>query len=95
MALLGTFWDVQRNRTIAGGNAPLTTTFVHSLGVAPHLVLPVLRSLERMSHTGALFAEGGNASLATLGVQLPSIATSSAPVTDFDLYVVTVHSIIQ
>jgi len=95
MALLGTFWDVQRNRTIAGGNAPLTTTFAHSIGATPNLVLPVLRSMERMSSNTALIAEGGNASLATVGVLLPSIATSSAPVTDFDLYVVSVHSLIS
>lgn len=92
MGLLGTFWDIYRNRTIAGGNAALTTTFAHSLGTTPDMVLPVLRSVERLSLAPSLTAEGGNASLATAGVLLQSLATMSAPVVDFDLYIVYVWS---
>jgi len=101
MALLGTFWNVNRLSTFAGNAAPLTTTFPHSVavpgsaGLAPQLVLPQLRSMERQSNATQLFAEGANGSLATVGVQMPTIGSGSSPVTAFDLYVVFVHSLIQ
>lgn len=87
MALLGTLWDVQRNRTAAGATVGILLTYAHSLGTTPDLVLPVLRSVERLSLAPSLIAEGGNASLATAGVLFQSLASNSAPVVDFDLYV--------
>lgn len=93
MALLGTYWDIYRNRTIAGGNDVLVTTFAHSLGTTPDVSIPVLRSVQRASVSPQLVAEPANASLATVGVLLQSIASPSAPVTDFDLYLAYVHSI--
>ena len=93
MALLGTLWDVFRTRTIDGGASVLTTTFAHSLGTTPDVILPVLRSMNRQSVSPSLVAEGANASLATCGVLLPSIASPTAPLIIFDLYVCYVHSI--
>ena len=95
MALLGVWFDVYRNRTIAGGNAALTTTFAHSLGTTPDLVLPLQRSVERLSFSPSLIGEGANASLATCGVLVQSLANMSVPIVDFDLVIAYVHSTIR
>lgn len=92
MALLSTFWDVLRTRTLDAAGAPLALTYAHSVGQAPDLILPVLKSVGRHSHTPALFCEGANASLATVGVMYPSVANASIPVVAFDLYVAYIYS---
>lgn len=92
MALLGTLWDKLSARTLAGG--PATTTYQHSLGATPDFALPILRSFDRQTVAPSLIAEGGNASLATVGVLLPSMANASAPTAIFDLFVVKVGSAI-
>ena len=95
MALLGTWWDVQRNRTINGGNDVLLTTFAHSVGTTPELRIAQLVSTQRASVCPQLVVDGANASLATIGVYLQSIATPSAPITVFDAYFAYIHSIVR
>ncbi len=89
MGLLGTLWDKQSLKSLVGSS---TTTFNHSVGAAPDLVLANLRSMANCSVGGHLFVEGANASLATVGLQQPSAGAAAAPAIAFDLFVIQVWS---
>lgn len=98
MALLGTFFDVIRLRSLVGdaGGAVIVSGYVHSLGTTPDVVIPVVRSIERLASAPytQLFSEIGNASQATVGVLSTSnMLSASRGTIAFDIYVQYVHSI--
>lgn len=74
LALLGTRIDVNAGQTLTGITM---STYAHSLGTTPDLVLANLKSANTATAHGALVAIGGNASLNTVGLQGASVALAS------------------
>lgn len=93
MALLGKRWNKITNITVAlatGGAAAGVhyAGVAHELGVVPDLVLPIVKSVSNPMQVGPVLAVGGNASQATYGVCLASVA--SAPTICLDVHAVYV-----
>lgn len=90
MGLLGTFIHNVAGNTLT---APTATTYNHSLGQQPDLVLPHVTSLAATSVYGEMTAYGANASLATVVAYAPSCGATAAVA--FDLWVIYFWSAIR
>lgn len=82
MSIIGTFIDRNAGNTLTGVTL---STYAHSLGTTPDMVMPILKSANTATAPGALVAPGGNASLSTVGLQAASVALGSNLVA-FDVY---------
>lgn len=91
MAIIGVYIDRTANATLSGVTL---TTYPHSLGTTPDMVLPVLKSANTATSAGSVIAIGGNASLSTVGLQAASISAGSNLVV-MDIYSWFFHSIIR
>lgn len=91
MSIIGAYIDRVAGATLTGVTL---TTYPHSLGTTPDMVLPVLKSANTATAPGALIAPGGNASLSTVGLQAASVALGSN-MANFDIYSWFFHSIIR
>lgn len=82
MSILGTYIDRVAGNTLSGVTL---TTYPHSLGTNPDMVMPILKSANTATAPGALVAPGANASLSTVGLQAASVAAGSN-LAFFDIY---------
>ncbi len=90
MAILGVYIDRNAGRTLTGVTL---TTYPHSLGTTPSLVLTILKSSLTATAPADLYAVGGNASLSTVGLNAASVSLGSN-MDSFDVYAWYLHSYI-